>query len=364
MEVVLGFFSRKDGDLNDACPLWYGWSVEFQRLCWRTPLFASCLEIAGSYSVMVIHVFSDHLVSEEALRSSIVCFHHRTRLLWSMVKSVSENDMEAKFRGLAMVSLCDDEKLPLWFVTHSGGIGKLGTIAHEKFNVLPCRVKIYDLALIGCVWQWPCWRHCFVSMYFLQGENLWSMVGRQRRLYTVSFLEDSLLEKLYSRVVLMVFVLLLQVKLDTSWLGPSSERAALWLAPFELGSGWLIWPLSQKTGLGPSLVFARSNSVQLTSLTGDGEDGRGSQLPWSWASSKRPGRDARMRGSWIWSHHGWGGAAPMRIARRSYGGKKTWFPPWRPPRNDSFHREPPEGRANSMARSSRRLRISTHQCVP
>jgi hypothetical protein len=36
----------------------------------------------------------------------------------------------------------------------------------------------------------------FVSDDFLQGENLRSMIGRRRRLCTVSFLEASLLEKL------------------------------------------------------------------------------------------------------------------------------------------------------------------------
>jgi hypothetical protein len=66
----------------------------------------------------------------------------------------------------------------------------------------------------------------------------------------------------------------LGVRLDTSQLGPGSGRAVLWLAPFELGSGWLVWLTSRKTGLGPSLAFARSrsSSVQLASLIGDGED--------------------------------------------------------------------------------------------
>jgi hypothetical protein len=37
---------------------------------------------------------------------------------------------------------------------------------------------------------------CFESEHFLQGEYLRSMIGRQHRLCTVSFLEVSLMEKL------------------------------------------------------------------------------------------------------------------------------------------------------------------------
>jgi hypothetical protein len=47
------------------------------------------------------HAFYDYLVSEGALRSSIVYCHHAMRLVQSMVKSNADNDMEAKFRGLA-----------------------------------------------------------------------------------------------------------------------------------------------------------------------------------------------------------------------------------------------------------------------
>ena len=35
--------------------------------------------------------------------------------------------------------------------------------------------KSLDLTFIGCVWQWPCWRHCLKYRWsFSLGENLWS----------------------------------------------------------------------------------------------------------------------------------------------------------------------------------------------
>jgi hypothetical protein len=50
----------------------------------------------------------------------------------------------------------------------------------------------------------------FVSEDVLQGEDLRSMIGRRRRLCTVSFLEASLLEGWTSGAVLAVLVLLFQ----------------------------------------------------------------------------------------------------------------------------------------------------------
>jgi hypothetical protein len=49
-------------------------------------------------------------------------------------------------------------ELAWWFVTRSSRI-KSGATTHKKSKVLPCRVKIKDLTLIGCVTQWPYWRH-------------------------------------------------------------------------------------------------------------------------------------------------------------------------------------------------------------
>jgi hypothetical protein len=98
----------------------------------------------------------------------------------------------------------------LWcFVTRSSGMAS-GATTQEKFKGLPYRVKIQGPALI-------CWRHCFMNVYFLQGENLWCMIDRQWCLCTVSFLEALLLEKLYFwcslgglSALLVVLVLVLQ----------------------------------------------------------------------------------------------------------------------------------------------------------
>jgi hypothetical protein len=45
--------------------------------------------------VIRTYVFSYHLVLEGVLRIYVVCCHHRTRLLCSMVKSEAENVMKA-----------------------------------------------------------------------------------------------------------------------------------------------------------------------------------------------------------------------------------------------------------------------------
>jgi hypothetical protein len=81
-------------------------------------------------------------------------------------------------------------------------------------------------------WQWPCWRHCFVSEEFLQGENLWSMIRRRQRLCTIFSWRHRYWKRSTSSAVLVVFVLLLQridhgigtlffVILLTFWLGAS-----------------------------------------------------------------------------------------------------------------------------------------------
>jgi hypothetical protein len=48
------------------------------------------------------NVFSDCLVLEGALRSSVVCCYYGTHFLWSIVKLEAKNNMEDKFCGLAM----------------------------------------------------------------------------------------------------------------------------------------------------------------------------------------------------------------------------------------------------------------------
>jgi hypothetical protein len=110
---------------------------------------------------------------------------------------LAENDMEVEICGLAMVTRVLVTRRNwlrdrcLW----SSGM-RVGATAQEKFKILPFRVKIQGLALIGCAWQCSCWRHCFERDDFLQGENLRSMIGRRQRLCTVSLLEASLMAKL------------------------------------------------------------------------------------------------------------------------------------------------------------------------
>jgi hypothetical protein len=115
----------------------------------------------------------------------------------SMVKSVSgechgSRDMRT---GNGGSSLCGKVELAWWLMTRSSGF-ESGATSQERSKVLPCRVKIQGLALVDCTWQWPCWRHCFVSGDFLQGENLRSVIGRWRCVCTVSFLKALLLKKL------------------------------------------------------------------------------------------------------------------------------------------------------------------------
>jgi hypothetical protein len=48
-------------------------------------------------------------------------------------------------------SLCDVEGLA-WYSVFDGSSMQVGMAAHVKFRVLPFRVKIQDVALIGCAW--------------------------------------------------------------------------------------------------------------------------------------------------------------------------------------------------------------------
>jgi hypothetical protein len=51
-----------------------------------------------------------------------------------------------------ILSLYSNDELAWCFMTRINGIGKWVT-THEKFKVLPYRVKIQGLALIGCAYQ-------------------------------------------------------------------------------------------------------------------------------------------------------------------------------------------------------------------
>jgi hypothetical protein len=72
------------------------WS--FGRLCWRTPLGASCLEIVGSDGIrsctlmFFLTVWFEREHCEALLSVAIMGY-----VLPSMVKPKAENDMEVKF---------------------------------------------------------------------------------------------------------------------------------------------------------------------------------------------------------------------------------------------------------------------------
>jgi hypothetical protein len=106
---------------------------------------------------------SDCLVSKGVSRSSAGCYHHMARFSRSVVKSVSGEghvgwDLRTSSNGGS--DFCGEVELAWsWLWAATSEVGGDGT--QEKFKVLPCRVKIQGLALIGCACQWSCWRHCF-----------------------------------------------------------------------------------------------------------------------------------------------------------------------------------------------------------
>jgi hypothetical protein len=133
----------------------------------RTPLSASCLEIARSDEIRsgAPVLLYDCLVLEGVLWSSTGCYHHARWFLVPWWSQLAENAMDAEFWGLAMMirvfvtmrNLLRDSRLiaTAWIVEAT---------VHEKFTVLPCRLKIKGLGLIGCAWQWFYWIHYFMSV--------------------------------------------------------------------------------------------------------------------------------------------------------------------------------------------------------
>jgi hypothetical protein len=105
-----------------------------------------------------------------------VCCHHGT-CLSSTVKLDAENGMEARNWRLAMevwVLRCRDSGLVMCVLEQQNW--QVGAVAQEEFSVQTYRVKTQGLTFIGCAWQWSYWRHCFVSVDLLWGENLWSLI--------------------------------------------------------------------------------------------------------------------------------------------------------------------------------------------
>jgi hypothetical protein len=95
--TVLEFFSCKDGGLLDACSCRSGLGDVFRKApIHRAHHTWKLLDWMGFDRAHLC--FSDHLVSQGALRSSVHCCHHETRFLRLMVKSAMENVMEAEIR--------------------------------------------------------------------------------------------------------------------------------------------------------------------------------------------------------------------------------------------------------------------------
>jgi hypothetical protein len=73
-----------------------------------------------------------------------------------MVKSDAENVMEAEIIGLIFgSSLCDKVEFA-WCFRICGGSWQVGATTHENFTVLPFKIKIQGLTLIGCAWHVEC----------------------------------------------------------------------------------------------------------------------------------------------------------------------------------------------------------------
>jgi hypothetical protein len=159
-----------------------------QEVMWSVAASSSADEVDRRAAVWGPFV----LPNKGGFRSSILCCQHVTfSPWWSRRRRISwRSDWKTsnwRFESLYCWGTC----LVFW-VSHqqyaSGGGNKV------NFRVLPFRIKIQGLALIGCAWRCPYWRHCFESGDYLHGENPRFLIGRWRRLCTVSFLGALLLE--------------------------------------------------------------------------------------------------------------------------------------------------------------------------
>jgi hypothetical protein len=109
------------------------------------------------------------LVLEGALRSSADCFHHAT---WSLVPWWSQlvgNVMAAESWRIALVVwVFVTEDLASWFLTCSSDMVSGGDSTWEVQGPT-LQGENPRSALIGCVWQLPYLRHCFMSADFSPG---------------------------------------------------------------------------------------------------------------------------------------------------------------------------------------------------
>jgi hypothetical protein len=144
--------------------IWLEWGVPEGSDGWQCTYARSLLD-----KVVFGHAhpcfYSNRLVLKGAARSSILCCHLITiGPWWSQRWQISwRQDWRTSYVGL---SLCTVEGLSWCSRFHNSNMN-VGAAAQVKFRVSPFKVKIQGLALIGCAWQWPCWRY-----YFERGGGL------------------------------------------------------------------------------------------------------------------------------------------------------------------------------------------------
>jgi hypothetical protein len=138
--------------------------------------------------------------------------HHATWFLIPWWSHLAGNVMAAESSRIALVVWVFVTKRNLlhdsWLIAATWLVG---ATVQEKFKVRPYRVKTQCLALIGCVWQLPCWRHCFVSVDFSPGWKPKIYDRATTVLVHCSFLRGVAFWRCWTfGAVLVVLVLLLQ----------------------------------------------------------------------------------------------------------------------------------------------------------
>jgi hypothetical protein len=171
-----------------------------KNLRWCTPLGASCLEIVGWDGIRLCApmFFIWCLILEGSLRRSASCYHHVAWFIGPWWVQLADNATQAGIWWLALVVqvfVCDVE-LACWFLTWSSSSGSRSDSTWEVHSLtLEGENPMSDLnwlflamTLLKALFS--------ASENLLEDGNLISTIGHCRRLYTVSFLEASLLEKL------------------------------------------------------------------------------------------------------------------------------------------------------------------------
>ena len=139
MAAVLGLLLRQVEDMTDACPR-SGRSVEFRKAPLVNFLGRLCLQFAGSGGIWSCPRFS---VKEAAVRSFL-----SVAIMDEVRRGECHESQDWRTRN-GDLSLGGDEELAWSFGTRRSGL-EVGASTQVKLIVLPFRVKIQVLALIGC----------------------------------------------------------------------------------------------------------------------------------------------------------------------------------------------------------------------